>query len=357
VAFEKVVGRPHPKFHRTRPVKKYVCPTSISSEATRAQTPGPSFAEDDMEEDDDDNENEDDCLQETNNVVQESRKMTPRVIRRTKYNSESQTEGPHVETRQKTVSQSWTSTFSYERTSSSSESDIDRFSCEDDSPNEVRPQNTGSVRNFPAKTFDFEDDNEEEDVRALSFNPETEAEIRLRATSLRCLRKKLRDGSIDVSKFDSYQQLKIFQDILRQEDEKKTLKVIRNEHLERVKENRKPKFHTPPPPLGPPPVHQPRKSRQVPAKTNDFFELGGDYSESSFQVASLTAMPSLVTLHCDDFNGRKMSKMTNSMFSSNASFRPMPSHIKHRDDVTTSLQTVSKRHEPHVVVATPVFQV
>lgn len=225
MAFEKVVGRPHPKFHRTRPVKKYVCPTSISSEATRAQTPGPSFAEDELEDDDDD-DNEDDGLQETNNVVQESRKMTPRVIRRTKYNSESQTEGPNVEKRQKTVSQSWTSTFSYERTSSSSESDIDRFSCEDDSPNEVRQQNAGSVRNFPAKTFDFEDDNEEEDVRALSFNPETEAEIRLRATSLRCLRKKLRDGSIDVSKFDSYQQLKIFQDILRQEEEKKTLKVF-----------------------------------------------------------------------------------------------------------------------------------
>ena len=374
VAFEKVVGRPHPKFHRTRPIKNYANPTSISSEATRAPTPRPSFAEDEIVEED--YGDDDDDLQEVKNDVQESRKMTPRVVRRTKCNIEPQTELPNVKNkRQKTVSQSWTSTFSYERTSS--ESDIDRYSCEDDSPNEVRPKNLGLVRNVPAnrdssraksvKTFEHEDEEEqeEEEVRALSFNPETEAEIRLRATSLRCLRKKLRDGSIDVSNFDSYQQLKIFQDILRQEEDKKSQqKVIRNEHLERVKESRKPKFHTPPPPIGPPPVHQPRKSRQlgreVGQKSKEFFEIGADFRDSSLQVASLSAMPSLMTLHCDDFKLRKMSKMTNSMFSSNASFRPMPSasHTKlgyiHQDDgVTASLQSVSKRRESRVVVAVP----
>lgn len=42
VAYEKVVGRPHPLFHRSRPIKAYTYPTSISSEAAR----GPSLIED-----------------------------------------------------------------------------------------------------------------------------------------------------------------------------------------------------------------------------------------------------------------------------------------------------------------------
>ncbi len=42
MAYEKVVGRPHPLFHRSRPIKAYTYPTSISSEAAR----GPSLIED-----------------------------------------------------------------------------------------------------------------------------------------------------------------------------------------------------------------------------------------------------------------------------------------------------------------------
>ena len=190
-----------------------------------------------------------------------------------------------------------------------------------------------------------------------TFNPQTEAEIRLQATSLRCLRKKLQDGSIDVSNFDSFQQLKLFQDILRQDEERKLkMKKLRNEPLERVKDLGKPKFHTPPPPPVPPPTVQMRKSRRSkPHKSIEVSEFGGDFRASNLYVPSLSGMPSLVTLHCDEMNGRVHRNVTGSrvsMFSSNASYylpeQPrMTSHLRRppylQSDVTASLQSVAKR--------------
>ncbi len=188
------------------------------------------------------------------------------------------------------------------------------------------------------------------------FNPQTEAEIRLQATSLRCLRKKLQDGSIDVSNFDSFQQLKLFQDILRQDEERKLKKKkLRNEPLERVKDFGKPKFHTPPPPSVPPPTVQRRKSRHIKPQNSIEISEFGDFRASNLYVPSLSGMPSLVTLHCDEMNGRGNRNVTASrmsMLSSNTSYyypehQVITSHLRRppylQHDVTASLQSVAKR--------------
>ena len=208
VGYEKIMGRPHPTLHRSRPIENFA--TSISSEA--AVEPEESLEDDleDEEEDDESEEEHDESVVEANDEAAEiSPKPTVKMSRR--RCSVPSNEGHEATSgRPRTVSQSWTSTFSYERTSSESDVDVEKFGGEEEEEEAEESQNVesnvknfGSVQNFGANgRFSLKPSRESSEFEdgALIFSTETEAEIRLRATSLRALRKKLRDGAIDVSK-------------------------------------------------------------------------------------------------------------------------------------------------------------
>ena len=360
------MGRPHPSLHRSRPIENFSGPASIASEdAGDEQLSSDDDDGDDDDNDDDDDEdlddedddgvnyddNDDDIVEDDDDDESDEHddgrgesfatEVMPKLGRSIERCSESRSSRPRLDSsRPKTVSQSWTSTFSYDRTSSGSDPDPDKFHWEEESQINLNLKNLGSVQNFssirgssvkprPESVQYFRPEPDPDS----NFGPENEAEIRLRATSLRALRKKLRDGAIDVSKFDSYQQLKIFQAFLRGHDE-----VVRppekpnflNEPLERVKREGRPKFHTPPPPSMKPerveaveqqPHHHRQQQQQrqqqyqrasckpSPRKSAEMFDSGALCS-SQLHVASMSAMPSLATLHSEDFATRKASHVT-----------------------------------------------
>ena len=222
VAYEKVLGRPHPLFPQSKMVKAYVYPASISSEAAQGPSLGTSLHDDNETIQPDE---EEDAEEVTEKSPRENRgNVTPQLSKRTKPNIEPQNSKSKM-TRQTTVSESWTSDFSGGR--SSSEWEKENFSSinfDEDTENEIvsqkkidsmqhLPENPSRQRAVSVKHVKPESVVQD---RPLSFHPQTADEIRMKATSLRSLRKKLQDGTIDVSSFDSYQQLKLFQDIIRQ---------------------------------------------------------------------------------------------------------------------------------------------
>ena len=140
---------------------------------------------------------------------------------------------------------------------------------------------------------------------------------------------------------DSYQQLKIFQDFLKKEEEQKMLK---NQHLERVQrhelcgrhERHGPKFFTPPPPTCRPPPLQRQQQTFSPKKSTRMSDLFA----SQLQVASLSGMPSLATLYPDEMNDRN--KLATTL--KTATSVKMQPYVK--NESSASLRSVAKRHLP-----------
>ena len=128
----------------------------------------------------------------------------------------------------------------------------------------------------------------------------------------------------------------------------------------------KPKFHTPPPPpvpppplsaSVPPPIVRMRRTKRGKfvhiQKSIEVSDLGSELNTSNLHVASLSGMPSLITLQGDEKflnskrNSHLMPNYRASIHSSSASLQPKTSKCPYpynQNDITASLQSISKRN-------------